>query len=767
VRVPLSIVYPLEPARQRRSPGKRGWLLVQKHLPIIGFPITLWLFSSLFWGGRIGKYLDDYVLSVRDVVTGDYELPIWYWRIWPFFYRPLHLTLVHHAQTLFWNHDWANHLLSAVCHGLVALLLWRFLRQLVRTPQAAAAAAMIYLVFPLHYENIFWPAAVSTAIATAILLLSAGVYLRYVRGKGVWRSTVVLASLTFLITCWNEQPATGVAALPLLYLAVCPHGEPWLRRLVRMLIPWLVCGLACVVYLGLVQATAPGDIRGSAGSLTSVAQLNEHLASIAQGVTNKYLGSWMRQMVLGGLATGWPMLYAWPGAIWTAVLLLTGTAWLVRWLTGQAVPADDTLAVTPRSLFVLAFGAALFLLGWAPAILVKSQIIEPRLCYYPTLGLIVILAVLVDWVMRRLSHLRAVLLLFRAALGLAVVILCLISGLCLVAIQTTYRERYRLDQQEMAQLKALVPSPPSNSVFVPLHIEDTPARTGYWNFDYFAVGALSASWSAKSIIQQTYRRRNLFCTPCNWWGKLWLHNVSQVGARYPHVLAERFVRPPKQGYLIKWPRMIPFIVDRQARVHLVDCIRIERSDYRDMQIPLPHITRLLVEHGQSSRAFTIQVDNRPVPMEPTVGWRWTTTAQPVEFKSLWSWQVSHISAAMHPIYPGEVNLAEMEVTLLPSPSPSRLHFRVTFGEYDPNQGKGDGVQLIWFMEGHRKNPLATLFLSPQHTTADQRWVPVSISLPAHDQPRVLHLRVEPGPAGDVNFDMCRMTKGDREFLPTP
>jgi len=65
------------------------------------------------------------------------------------------------------DHDRALHVISAVVHGLTCLLLFSLLRRLHLSRPAAGLAAMLMLVWPTHYEVVFWNTCNFTAVATA------------------------------------------------------------------------------------------------------------------------------------------------------------------------------------------------------------------------------------------------------------------------------------------------------------------------------------------------------------------------------------------------------------------------------------------------------------------------------------------------------------------------------------------------------------------------------------------------------------------------
>lgn len=576
----------------------------RRRLIVVGASLTLclWAFSIFHFGGQLGKWLDDYSLSVRDPATGAYSLPVWYWKVPPFashafFYRPLHLTWMYNAHTLLWNQDRVLHLVNALCHLVVVLLLWRLLSRLTRDVRVPIAGALLFLVFPMNYEVVFWPSALSGGIATATLLLLLNVYCRYVRGGERGRWLIVMAGLAFLIPCWNEQPASGVAALPLLYLALRNRGESPRRRFAGIVAPWLLCGLACTVYILLVRGTAPDLLRGSKGSMVPPTAVPERVTQVAGEVRQRLFGPWIESIAEGGFRQGWQRVTAASSVMPWAILLAVAFAfWWGAWVTHPGRP-DSPPRTSARPLWAMLFGLASFVLSWVPIVAVRGQNVESRMCYYPTVCLVIALAALADAIVVHVRLPRWVAGVSRGTTGLALLVLCLACGLSLVGIQDVYRTRYAMDQAEMAQLRQLAPTPATDSVFVPLLLEDRPARTGVGIFDHFAVPALGTPWSAEAIVRQAYRRGDLTGVSFGWWTGC--SSLSECDA------AGFLCRG--SGRWIDWRSAVPFVVDRQGHVSLVDTISTTLPGGDELVVPLPHVRELTVQRGLAEHPFALDL----------------------------------------------------------------------------------------------------------------------------------------------------------------
>src|SRR5215471_11309566 len=90
-------------------------------LAAAAFPIVLWLVATMFLGGDLGRWNDDYEFNQRIPETGVYQRltePM-EGQVW----RPLFFTVVPALQTLCWDRPWINHTIQAGAHALAALLL--------------------------------------------------------------------------------------------------------------------------------------------------------------------------------------------------------------------------------------------------------------------------------------------------------------------------------------------------------------------------------------------------------------------------------------------------------------------------------------------------------------------------------------------------------------------------------------------------------------------------------------------------------------------
>ena len=723
-------------------------------------PATLWLLSTCFLGGNLGKWTDDYSVVKLDPTTGE----IHYWDRWPV-RRPLGNSFVLMKAGLLWNHDRANHLVSVVFHGAVALLYWLMLRQFSTTALAPAICALLFMLFPMHYEIIFWPSAMHAGMSVAAFFVLAMVYHRFANGCAGRSAPLLMAVLSLLIFALWEQPAAGLIALPLLYPAAHRARRSGRADAIRALAPVAAC-IALALVVGVLQRYgSPHGMRGGSGSFVAPADLGERCATVCRSIGYVAFGPYIRDIVCGGMIEGSRLLAGPRGLVWGSAVVVASGLWLTWWYRR---PLGEGAPRAPHSQWyrIAFFGLAIAVLAWIPVVLVKSQTVDARLLYFPLAGVLMATCAVLDRAAVKLEAIAGGSAVFKTLIGLPGLAAAVAGAVCLAAIQFNLQQRFRMDQDEVRQLRQLVPSPPPRSVLMPLRIDNTASHTGRYHFDEFAIGGFATFWSAEAMVQQAYHRRDISSTYYLRWGPLPITEYGPAGLCYRGRPAPWYRAGGITGAQLRWGQVIPFVIDRVGVVHLVEQIWIERHTGRDDLIPFPRRAGERDRQGRPPCTFVLPDPGRD-RLRPLQGWQWTATGKPVTFEYSDEWGSRHLSVAAHPVYSGDRTRAGMVVSLTPRTNPLEVCFRATITQWDLNRPWGDGIELIWYLAGRRDSPLATLSLKPQQVAEERRWVPVTVTVPAHQDTVGLHLEVSPGPAGNTDFDACRITPGEYEEPETP
>jgi hypothetical protein len=590
------------PDSPRPSLLARAWRLLRG----AAFPGALLLFATFFLGGRIGFWSDDYWHNLRGP---DGRMP-------PltfdgltmnrgFFLRPLFYVVVPAVTTVAWKTQWPAHLLLTGSHGLVTLLLWKLLRAVGVSGRAAVAAALLFMVYPATFEALLWTAALPTSIATAMMLRLMIVYAAYARAEGAfsgtrgWVSLAVMPALALEVCCLNEQPAMGVLALPVVYWAARRAGGLTAareREWTRALAPAAACGLAVAAYTALVVLD-PNKPAGSRGSAEQFLTLHELPARAA------YFGNVLwRRLVLwnfgpGACRLGWQTIAGegWTGWLRLAVPTLAAVLWIVKWGRGRVgTHGPGEGASAPRIGGAACAGAAIFVTGWIPILMMATYEPDSRTRYWPAVGMAMLAGTAFTWIERWVrgavkGATRAAL---RASLGAALATWLMLFGLMLVGVQGAFRARWELDRRQGYELRGQLPAPAPYTFFVPLSVGGTGVRTGSPVLDSHFRSAWEFPWTAPKFVRSIYGRADLHSGYWrHWTARLPVVGADERGIRFADVLGPRFPRIAGAGSRIPWALAAPFVIDQEGRSRLVTRIVIVAPDGTETEVPVPQAVK--------------------------------------------------------------------------------------------------------------------------------------------------------------------------------
>jgi hypothetical protein len=592
---------------------------------VLLFPVALLLSASYFLGGT-GWWSDDYWHNLRDPVTGDLGPTLIISR--EFFLRPLFYRIVPPLTTLLWNHDWAAHLLQVFSHGIVTLLLFLLLRTFAIGPRPAAAAAILFMLFPPHFEAVLWFSALPTSLATMLMLGLMFTTIAFARRagplacRGGWWIVPLMMAAAFAICCLNEQPAAGILALPLVYLAALATHRP--RSLVaqtpvshfaRALVPTFLSGCMVILYAAIVRATAVPGSRGSSAGLIAPGELAERLPAFSAEIVQRLT---MQNFAGGAFSLGLGELRAAPLAALGATLVLIAAAipfirWWVAAHPGPSTHAEPT--PPPRAIMLLALtGLAIFATGYLPIAVVAGYSPDSRTHYWPAIGLALIIAALG-------SAAPCTRPLRTAALAVLLVVSAAAST-TFIGLQSAYRTRHRQDLAESARLRELIPDPEPLTFFLPLAIETTAIRTGSALLDSQFRGVWEYPWATPRHIMRVYQRDDVRCGSFRHWtpGHPTL-GASEQGIHYGDRLGPRFPQIADNVWLIPWERVIPFVITGEGQLRIVTRLVLESPGVPPLEVPIPQVTHLPDFPAALPRRFPSGPDpspesRRPAPASP-------------------------------------------------------------------------------------------------------------------------------------------------------
>ncbi len=274
------------------------------------------------------------------------------------------------------------HRTSLALHAINAVLVFVVLSQLLHAPIPAAIAAMLFGVHPLAVESICWVGERKTLLATGLALLSISLYLRHARTR---RWPTYGLSLFFFMLALTAKPSVMTLPFVLLILDVWPlrrlDGQALIEKLPFLLIAISGAVVAYVSQSNTYGVTVPGDENAPNPILILAHNIAFYLKKVA----------WPTQM---------SAYYPFPQPLdMTNGLVLAG----VIAIPSLLIAAFATCKRAPT----LAAGLAIFAIALLPAIGLigfHPVIAADRHLYFPILGLLLPLAALFDWLLRRRFH---------------------------------------------------------------------------------------------------------------------------------------------------------------------------------------------------------------------------------------------------------------------------------------------------------------------------------------------------------------------------
>jgi hypothetical protein len=577
------------------------------------FAGLLWACATLFLLGDLGKWADDYAFCMRDPATGSYA------RLTPSnsrFFRPLSRKLVA-LHTLLWFHDRSKHVICGASHALTVLLLWYLLRALGFRSGIAVGTSLLFLVYPAPYEVVFWVSALGYGLATSLFLVLSLLVLRLAgRASSSIFGLVGLAGLAFAIVCLNEQPAAGMAALPLLALCGSGAAQPLRRRVIAACRIGGSCALAVAVYVFLYVSTVGPTERGMPATLTTLADAPSRATQLAGQIGRGLLSA---EFTRGALRAGVAELAAHPirALLWIGLLSVVGGVWLIlgreagRSRTDHLIRTDDLPAperAAPGYAFL--FGTSLFLVAWIPVFVVRDQGVFSRLLYFPAIGLAVVAASLVEGLARRIERSWLPGRWWRSTLVVPLGAALMAGAVSMVGVQGLFHRRAVIDADQARQLLALVPDPAPDSIFVSLSPLRSAAQTGFSAFDDALAGPLEYPWAATHFVRWTYRRRDLFAAWQNRFEPSNVHGADADGLyffrlTYLYPLTVPYRALEGELHLLPWKEVIPFVTEPDGQVRLVTDLVLRDPDGSERRFVPPQALRAASAGHLPAHAYTI------------------------------------------------------------------------------------------------------------------------------------------------------------------
>jgi len=701
------------------------------------FTFVLWVIATMFLGGDLGRWNDDYEFNQRVPETGHFDrlsepMEGQFW-------RPLFFIINPTLQTLFWDRPWVIHTIEAVAHGLAAISLCLMLRTLGLSPAGRFAPSLLFLACPIVLQTVFWAASIPTILSTAAFMLAVSLYTQWLRAGELWRA-IAFVVLAACIPLLNEQPAPALAALPLIWLRERAGNAAQRCSFVRGMAPLAIGGLLCAAYLLAYLSSVPAGHPATHTTLLHARDAGPRFIRCVQCAADCItLGRGWGTLLRTGL-------HELAGAgFWGAACIAALAISALAWIASPRVP--PTLQAAPaRPLLLAAFGVSVFVLAWTPIYFITSYEPVSRLFYAPFVGAAVVLGVLIDAAHNRAASSPAARFIGRSALAAA----SIVGAVAMVGAQAGFRDQHRADESYAAQIRDLVPNPRPNSFFVPVRIDDPACRLATnWldsNFHTILVSALNA----RMWIKHALHRSDVFCG-----------SYSPDRAAYPFAdarglgFAFRYVarsipEDPVGAWRVPWETIVPFEIDPLGSLRVVPRIVVERADNSDTVVIVPEGDP---RWGRTCAYFDHAAD---AGVHPLGAWAWDSGST-VAFERDLVWTAVHPAAQLSE----SPDRRSLRTPLPATPAITTLYFRVTLpeGQALPLPGESRvGARVVWSIESSSVEPVHEITLTSDSVAADQRWTPITFTIPPHAGSDWM-LRVSAEPVGEHTIATPLVTAG--------
>lgn len=213
---------------------------------------------------NIGFLSDDFVHLVEDATRP------WYVSS-DHLNRPLRDGLFRLMPSLFGLNPLPYRLLEILCYGFSVWLLWRFIRQLGISLNAAFTVTVLFVFFPRSHEHLFWFAAFQDVVVSCCILLACNAWLTYLK-DGDTRSFIV-SHFAYAVGLGFKETAVGFPAVLFCLELFTNHRDTPERffsviRRYLLFVPILAAFLAYVLLVGVtgspLQETRGTYVRTSA-----------------------------------------------------------------------------------------------------------------------------------------------------------------------------------------------------------------------------------------------------------------------------------------------------------------------------------------------------------------------------------------------------------------------------------------------------------------------------------------------------------------------
>ena len=556
----------------------------------------------LHWGVH-GFYMDDYTVKLWafDLAANRWKpnfVPFdYYWRL-----RPIAYILAPNLASAIPHHEFVVRLGIVAMHFLNVLLLMGLVHR-VTGSMLLCTLSGAYLLFPVFGNEglLFFTAAITDVFSLFFLLIGFHCFLSCRSLLMDWRRFLFGAAAWFLMVMFYESGLFTIVLLPaFVSLGRRERQAEAYKIAISML---AVLG----AYLFLVERSQSNVLSRGGLTLNLSFILSRRVPEVSENfwwlVTDRGRLPGFRFASVSGplreaLRLGW---HEWLSVPWGPFIIAISILGLC--LIALLFPPDRDGAASFFALLRIAvIGCGWVVLSLTPLILVKSQIVEIRTLYIPSVGFALAAAAFSTLVVRvflpwRNGTIRALLL----VAGVWV----FLTSLTMAGLVRTYELRWNLDQKQVATLQPLVSKVPISEPLwlLPIGLDERSVGT-YWGrntaLDAYLYSVFETPWSASDAVRLRVGRERVDAVTGNRWVK-------------PSITAVRYSddgRPANivvQGTTVPIQQLLAFTY-QEGRVILLSPLDLDSSDGKSIVgINLPLVEKLATA-GVEMQPYHLQLE---------------------------------------------------------------------------------------------------------------------------------------------------------------
>jgi len=401
--------------------------------------------------------------------------------------RPLGHLLAALQYELLGANSLSHQLWMATLHFFSAFCVFLFIRSFFRHRFIGLFASATFAVIPWHLQTIFWPICDMNIVSSSLILLSAWLFLGYVRDCDHKVRCFVLSLFCYVLAIlFHEQSLSWLVVWPLLAWAADERKN--FRQ--SLLCSWHYI-LSAVLLGGFLVIFSTGTQPQSQPDTGLV-----HIVTSSIMLLGKTLKIHIYLTLAGLRSYHLPVLKEWWHIdIWKIFTLFF--AIIVVWIIFvKNVWRDRISMYVPEHFWrCILMGGVMFIAPIGILALAASPYVEHRHQYFTSIGFVFILSCGCYGILPKLTGNLS-----RALFTILICSIITVFAVCTATRSQEWVESWRIQKNVITSLQHLIPFPPERTIII---IDDFPPKIGFSAYTYGNESCLL------TFVSKAYNRKDL------------------------------------------------------------------------------------------------------------------------------------------------------------------------------------------------------------------------------------------------------------------